>query len=42
MHKKFIAQEDSYVATLKNYPCTVPLLSNINWSAFLEGILPTL
>ena len=27
------------IATLKNYPCTV---SNMNWFAILEGILPTL
>ena len=29
------------IATLKTYPCTVPVLSNVNWSAFLEGILLT-
>ena len=33
----FIAQD-----TLKNYPCTVSLLSSVNWSAFLEDILLTL
>ena len=33
----FIAQN-----TLKNYPCIVSLLSNVNRSAFLEGTFPTL
>ena len=27
------------IVTLKNYPCTVSLLSNVNWSAFLEDFL---
>ena len=30
------------IATLKNYPCTVSLLSNVNWSAVLKDILLTL
>ena len=37
----FIAQDYTYVATLKKYLCTV-CLPNVKGSAFLEVILPTL
>ena len=36
----FIAQDSSHTKDLSIY--TVYLLSNVNWSAFLEGSLPTL
>ena len=38
LHVHVKAEIHFIVTTLKNYPCTVSLLGNVNWSAFLVGI----